>query len=91
MAVLSKEEMIKKLSEKFGDDNSDDVLSILEDITDTYASWNDAEDWKTKYEENDSAWRKKYRDRFENNELIENIQDYSKVEDEVKTFEDLFK
>lgn len=90
MAVLSREEMIKKLSEKFGDDNSDDVLSIMEDITDTYASWNDAEDWKSKYEENDSAWRKKYRDRFENND-VSDIPDAVEDAEEVKTFEDLFK
>lgn len=87
MAVLSREEMIERLSERFGDDNSDEVLSILEDVSDTFNAFNATEDWETKYKENDAAWRKKYRDRFETGVQNPN----NETETEVKTFEDLFK
>ena len=68
-------------------------------MTDTFndlesKSTGDSEDWKTKYEENDTAWRKKYRDRFFNKEVeedeIEDTKDIE-IEETPKTFEDLFK
>jgi hypothetical protein len=68
MAIVSKEDLIKRLSEKFGDDNSDEVIQLTEDLSDTLNDFdsriNDTEDWKTKFEKNDNMWRKKYKDRF---------------------------
>ena len=68
MAIVSKEDLIKRLSEKFGDDNSDEVIQLTEDLSDTLNDFNsrinDTEDWKAKFEENDNMWRKKYKDRF---------------------------
>lgn len=77
MAVRTKEEIIKMLSDYFGDDNSDKVISIIEDVSDTIYSYDgeEREDWRRKYEteredwdrryrELDDGWRKRYRDRF---------------------------
>ena len=89
MAVISKEDLLRRISERIGDDNSDEALSLLEDVSDTIKDFEErvSEDWKTKYEENDAKWRKKYRERFENGEP-----DIEENEDtiEVKTYGDLF-
>lgn len=87
MAVRSTEELIKIVSDRIGNDNSDEALSILEDVADTLNSLEDKnkEDWKTKYEELDTEWRKKYRDRFE-----QNIKPKEETKEEIKTVEDLF-
>lgn len=68
MSVLSREELISKVSKYIGDKNDDDSISLLEDITDTFDG--DGEDWKKKYEENDASWRKRYRERFENGNQV---------------------
>ena len=92
MAVISKEDLLKRISESIGEDNSDEALSLLEDVSDTIADFErrDSEDWKTKYEENDAEWRKKYRDRFENG--TDDIKEKEEKETitEVKTYDDLF-
>ena len=89
--VKTKEEIMNSLKSVIGDNSSDDVLVLLEDVDDTLSVSNDPEDWKgkyeqsneewrTKYEELDDTWRKKYRDRF-----------YGDVDDtEDKIFEDVF-
>lgn len=71
MAVKSKDDLLNSIRAKLGDDTSDDTLSLLEDVTDTFnslSSTSDGEDWKKKYEDNDKQWREKYRDRFFNTE-----------------------
>ena len=73
--VLSKEEILDKIKTRIGDDTSDEALSLIEDINDTYDDLNtrvtEAGDWKSKYEENDKSWREKYKDRFFNKEIVE--------------------
>lgn len=70
MAILSRDDFIKKIQEKIGDSTSDEDIKFLEDMTDTYndlvdkGTEKDSEDWKQKYEDNDKMWRQKYRDRF---------------------------
>lgn len=68
MPVLKKEELIEKFKSKFVDDTSDESISLLEDLSDTITDLetksSDQTDWKTKYEENDASWRKKYTERF---------------------------
>lgn len=64
MAVRSKEELIAAIKEYAGDDTSDSMIAIIEDVSDTMDSYTDVEDWKTKYEENDRAWRERYTSRF---------------------------
>ena len=52
-----------------GDDTSDEAISFLEDMTDTYNDLEskangDGVDWEQKYKDNDAAWKAKYRHRF---------------------------
>ena len=91
MAVISKEDLLKRISERIGDDNSDEAISLLEDVSDTIKDFEerDSEDWKAKYEENDTKWRKKYRERFENGAPdIEEKEEKETIE--VKSYDDLF-
>lgn len=69
MSVLNKQEFFDKLHTFIGDNSSEDAISFMEDVTDTYndmesKSNGDGEDWKRRYEENDAAWKAKYRHRF---------------------------
>ena len=90
MAVLSFDELIAKIKTKIGEDTSDESIELLEDVTDTFNANNDGEDWKTKYEENDKEWRKKYIDRFSGSGGSEPDEE-EEEEEEKTTFEDLFK
>lgn len=70
MPVLNKEEFFNRINERIGADTSDDAISFLEDMADTYnalstsANGSEAEVWKKRYEDNDAAWKKKYQHRF---------------------------
>lgn len=66
MAVRKIQEIIDALKESFGESPDDTQLAMLEDVSDTFTDLNEksGEDWKTRYEENDKAWRKRYTDRF---------------------------
>jgi hypothetical protein len=91
MAVSSKENLIARISAIFGENLSDDNISLLEDLSDTIDSFSDKEDWKTKYEENDASWRKRYKERFEGK--VDDIHYEEPViehYDEPKKFDDLF-
>lgn len=90
MAVRTRDELITAVNTIIGETPDDNGLSLLEDISDTFASYDDTEDWKTKYEENDAEWRKRYKERFEGKKVIveENEDDDKK---EKTKFEELFK
>lgn len=100
MSVKSKEDLLNGAKAIFGESETDEVLEFLGDVTDTLDDYenrvNDKEDWKTKYEENDSSWRKKYKERFfssnENkpDESLDNL-DEPDEPDSPKNFSDLFK
>lgn len=96
MAIVSKEDLIKRLAEKFGDDNSDEVIQLTEDLSDTLNDFdsriNDTEDWKSKFEENDNMWRKKYKDRFLEPSASSDNESHEQDDDENTnvTFNDLF-
>ena len=100
MAVRTKEDLLNLIKERLGDDTSDSALQLVEDVSDTYddlKSHTDGEDWKTKYEQNDADWRKKYRDRFfntwnaEGDVTAEHEKDNQPEETEPTTFDELFK
>ena len=83
MAVRTRDELITAVNAIIGETPDDNGLSLLEDISDTLAIHDDTEDWKTKYEENDAEWRKRYKERFEGKEVvIEEKEDDKKVEEE---------
>lgn len=90
MAVKTVDEIMAKVREIIGEDDSDEAIGFIEDISDTFESFSNTEDWKTKYEENDKKWREKYRDRFftPKEEVEDDIEEPE--EKEKKKFEDLF-
>lgn len=91
MAVKTIDEIMKKVRERIGEDDSDEAIEFIEDISDTFESFSNAEDWKTKFEENDKKWREKYRDRFfTSKEELEEDEIEEPEKKEKKKFEDLF-
>lgn len=96
MAVKTREEILKSLRDRFGEEPTDEDIAMLEDITDTFKDFeektSDATNWKNKYEENDKAWKKKYSDRFFSKDDDKNNQDEPEEQDDkqMKTFDDLF-
>lgn len=69
MAILNREEFFDRLSKHIGESNSDDSISFMEDMTDTYNSLTDkltkdGEDWERKYHELDNTWKERYKHRF---------------------------
>lgn len=73
MAIKSKEEILEQINARIGEDNSDEAIALIEDITDTLDDFEtrangDGVDWKSRYEENDKEWRNKYKERFFNAE-----------------------
>ena len=98
MAVRTRDEILAAIRSLLGDDTSDDALTIIEDIDDTFRDYETrtGEDWKGKYDELNAQWRKRYRDRFfqkaDNEETTpedDNEEDL-KEESEVKDFDELF-
>lgn len=99
MSVLNKEDYFSKIKARIGDDSSDDALSFIEDMTDTFndleSRTNDSENWKQKYDDLDKTWREKYRARFfDAGTTPEDVKDDQKddvLDDaEEKDFDDLF-
>lgn len=98
MAVKTREEILESFKTKLGENPDDESISFLEDVTDTLDDFEkrangDGTDWKSKYEENDANWRKKYTERFFSNEPEPNPKPDTKPEpdDTPRTFSDLFK
>lgn len=90
--IKSRDELLNAIRERIGEEPDDDGVALLEDITDTLNDLENKtqEDWKTKYEENDKAWRKKYTDRFYTNKEPDTNDDDEFEDEEPVTFEDLF-
>lgn len=93
MAVRTTQEIIDELKSSFGESPDDTQLAMLEDVCDTFTDLNErsGEDWKTKYEENDKAWRKRYTDRFSGKADPEQDQVGDEPEPKQLTYESLFK
>lgn len=96
MAIKSREDLLKSLNTLIGDNSTDENLAILEDVTDTLKDYEektaDQTDWKTKYEQNDADWRKKYKERFLSGESIKDEQEEDvKKDSKTLTFDSLFK
>lgn len=98
MAVRTKEELLELVKTRIGEDNSDEALAFIEDISDTLADFEGkaSTDWEEKYNSLDNEWRERYKARFfsppvdvKDDDLIDDVND---VEDETKdlTFEALF-
>lgn len=98
MAVKTREEILESFKSRLGENTDDEIISFLEDITDTLDDFEkrangDGTDWKSKYEENDENWRKKYTERFFSDEPNPEPNPEPKLEPDntPRTFSDLFK
>ena len=97
MAILDRDTYFKRINEIVGDNGSDEAISFVEDMSDTYNSMaertDDAAEWERKYHENDEAWRKKYRSRFFRGDaevINESKMEEVELRPEEVTFDDLF-
>ena len=97
MAVKTRDEIVEAVRKRIGEDTSDEAISLLEDVTDTFTDYEtrvaDKTDWKTKYDEMDASWRKKYMDRFSGKtgeEVKEEQEEQIKDDSEPRTFDELF-
>ena len=97
MAVKTRDEIMEAIKKRIGEDTSDEAISLLEDVTDTFADYEikvaDKTDWKTKYDEMDASWRKKYMERFSGKtgeEIKDEQEEQIKDDSEPTTFDELF-
>lgn len=104
MAKLSKEDLIKKVNEMFGEDATDEQISLLEDISDSMGESNNDELENTKNalaqaQTELKEFKQKYRERFlggvDNNPSSKDVHDELKEDDEKEdkklSYNDLFK
>ena len=98
MAVKTREEILESFKTRLGENPDDESISFLEDVTDTLDDFEkrangDGTDWKSKYEENDASWRKKYTERFFSGEPNPepNPEPQPEPNNTPRTFSDLFK
>lgn len=94
--IKTRDELMAKIKERFGEDTSDETLSLIEDVTDTFSDLEnkaiDTTDWKAKYEQNDKEWREKYKERFFGSTVKEEEEKYEEEKPrQMKTFDELFK
>lgn len=93
---MTVDEALESLKKYVGDDTSDEALEVVQSMSDVLKDKTTAEEWKTKYEENDAQWRQKYRDTFFN-KPAEDVDDDTGSQDgtdgstERLTYESLFK
>ena len=68
MATLGRKEFFETLNKLIGDNSSDEAITALENLTDTFNDFENrtsgSTDWEKRYNENDKMWREKYRARF---------------------------
>lgn len=100
MAILKREELLEAVRTRIGDDDSDEAIQFMEDITDTVNDYEKRssgyDEMKEKYENNDKEWRRKYKARFYDGDgnvtqtVEEETVETEKVVEEKEKFEDLF-
>lgn len=101
MAVKTSSELLDSIKGILGDNTSDEAIALLEDVSDTLKANekpSDGVNWQEKYEQNDAAWREKYRNRFFNSPADEGDDEpddtdlpKDEPQKELTTYEELFK
>ena len=93
MAIKSNEDLMNGIRSILGDRTDEEALGLLEDIDDTLKDYatNANIDWKNKYDENDAAWKQKYRDRFFGAVVDEDEKLKDEPEEKKLTYDSLFK
>ena len=98
--IISREELLAGVREIFGENNTDEQIAFIENLNDTVSDFEEritsSGDWKTKYEENDASWRRRYTERFVNpsttlDKIIEEQKEDIIDDGEPKSFAELFK
>lgn len=101
-AYKTKDEFFDAIKDIIGDDTSEKALSFLENMTDTYAAFeetgNDAKvaELEKKLEDTNEAWSKRYKERFFSGGRINAFSSAEEIEDEQEALnediriEDLF-
>lgn len=69
MAVLGKDDFFAAVQGRIGTDTSDEAITFVENMTDTYNDLmnkanGDGTDWEQKYKELDDSWKARYKHRF---------------------------
>lgn len=104
MAKLSKEDLIKKVNAMFGEDATDEQLSLLEDISDSMEISNNDElettkKALTKAQTDLKEFKQKYRERFlggvdntpSSKDVNDELKEDRETEDKKLSYNDLFK
>lgn len=76
------------------EDTSDEAINLASSLDELKKDYGEEQNWKTKYEENDKAWRIKYRNTFLNTNYSQRDEGERKDEEheeKKKTYESLFK
>lgn len=98
--VLTKDELMKKLSVIIGERNDDEAITFVEDVSDTLDDYakSDSEEWRKKYDELDATWRKRYTERFftelpeeHTEEVADQLENQTEDLEKDLTYEALFK
>ena len=89
MSVKTKDELMNSLKEFLGDNTTDEAIALVQDISDTLGDSNaqTVAELRQQMEEQDKAWRKKYRDTFFSGTPEKDEEEKPKTP---RTFEDLF-
>lgn len=100
MAILNRDEFLNCVHDFVGDRTDDESMEFIDNVLDTYNDMynkaeNSGDDWKKRYEDNDKAWRNRYKSRFFHGGAVivpdeiseENDEDVSR---ETITIEELF-
>ena len=95
MAVLNREQFMSKINSFVGEDTSDEALQFVDDMSQTFDSLNQSSsEWQTKYNELDTSWRKKYKERFLQGSADDGKESDEQIEKDNRavtiTFADLF-
>ena len=94
----SKADIISELKAFIGDNNSDEAISLIENVSDSINENDETEELRKQLEEQDKAWRQRYIDRFNNEESeetkkiinVDTGDDSDDSNDKPLTFENLF-
>lgn len=95
MAVRTLEELLTDVRTVVNEDTSDEVLTLIENVTDTFNAASNTEEIETlknQLAEQDAAWRKRFRDRFFNAAAPEpeSVEPEEEQEEKPTRYEDLF-
>ena len=95
MAIKSKEDILSAIRERFAEDNSDEAISFIEDVSDTITDLEnkakgDGKDWQAEAKRIDDEWRERYKARFFSGKTAEEPEEDFDDEPKQLKFEDLF-